>query len=358
MNKYVDKKKKGSIVDFDIEQIELKGFSRSIAEIEWLLLLLVILYYVAPGAEIENSLGVLISIEVFMAFILGFHYVNYDAPQYRWKLALETWVMIIFITWVLWNTGHIDSPLLNLYFLVIICSAITLGKLVTFIEIALVGGSYYFLAIGNGLSYEFAEFTELMTFFGPFVLVAYVTTMLAADVNFGRKMFKTLSEIDEMTSLLNRRSFEPVFEIEAENAVKYTLPLSVMMIDADNLKAVNDAHGHKAGDKLIVTVANAIQECLRTSDIVCRYGGDEFVALLPQMPEGRALEAGERIRKAIESSSFNFGGKTISITVSIGLATYPNNVESVYDLLEMADEMLYRSKEAGRNTVLAYSGSD
>ena len=115
-------KKKSTRVleEFDVEQIELKGFSRSIAEIEWLLLLLVLLYYMSPDARIASPAALLICMEIFGAFILGFHYVNFNLPQFRWKLAIETWVMILFITLVVWNTGSVDSPLLNLYLLVII----------------------------------------------------------------------------------------------------------------------------------------------------------------------------------------------------------------------------------------------
>jgi len=128
-----------------------------------------------------------------------------------------------------------------------------------------------------------------------------------------------------------------------------------MMIDADNLKEVNDKFGHKAGDKLIMTMANAIEDCLRTSDVICRYGGDEFVAMLPQMPASRTLETGERLRVAVENSTFDVDGNAISSTVSIGVATYPDEVGNVFDLLEKADEALYECKRSGRNTVVSYS---
>lgn len=346
---------KDSFNVLDIEQIELKGFSRSVAEIEWLLLLLVILYYVTPGAQIDNPFGFVIAIVAFGSFSLIFHYMNFNSPQRYWKLALETWVMIAFITWVLWNTGSVSSPLLNLYLLVIICSAITLGKLITFLEIALIGAFYFYLASKDNMDYSFAEFTNIMVYFSPFILIAYFTTMLASDVNYGRKMFKALSETDEMTNLLNKRSFSPMFNKAAEIAVKYTHPLSVMMIDADNLKGINDQYGHKAGDRLILTIASTIQDSLRTSDVICRYGGDEFIALLPQLPADRALEAGERLRSAVENTSFDVGGERISCTVSIGIATYPDDVADVNELLDRADETLYLSKKSGRNIVLSYA---
>jgi diguanylate cyclase (GGDEF)-like protein len=106
---------------------------------------------------------------------------------------------------------------------------------------------------------------------------------------------------------------------------------------------------------LIVSIAHAIEECLRTSDIICRYGGDEFVALLPQLPASKAREAGERLRAAVENTTFNMDGKAISSTVCIGIATYPDEVSDVYDLLEKADESLYECKRSGRNNVTSYT---
>ncbi len=280
---------------------------------------------------------------------------NFNLPHFKWKLALETWVMILFISLVVWNTGSVDSPLLNLYLLVIISSSITLGKAVTIAEVALISAVYILLASRSGIEYSLVEYTEFLIFFLPFMLVAYITTMLAADVNYGKEMFKTLSETDEMTGLLNKRSLSPMLHKATEVAIQYSQPLSAMMIDADNLKQVNDTYGHKAGDKLILTIASTIKERLRTSDIICRYGGDEFVALLPQLPSDRAIETAERLRSAIENTSFDVDGQRITTTVSIGIATYPDEVHIAEDLLEKADETLYESKKAGRNMVVNYA---
>jgi len=348
------RQERDSSLDLNIEQIELKGFSRSLTEIEFLLLILVILYYVVPRTAVANPFLMTVSMLVYAVFVLGFNYVNLDTPQYSWKLAIETWIMIGFITWVLWNTGNINSPLLNLYLLVIISSAITLDKITTILEIILIFAFYLFLAVKNSMAYDLAEFSEMIIYFSPFVLVAYITTMLASDVHYGKMMFKALSETDEMTNLLNKRSFIPMYNKAAEVAMKYNQPLSIMMIDADNLKEVNDKYGHKAGDKLIMSIAKTIEDCLRTSDVICRFGGDEFVALLPQLPSDRAKETCERLRSAVENTSFDVDGVSISSTVSIGIATYPDEVGNVFDLLEKADEALYESKRSGRNTVVSF----
>jgi diguanylate cyclase (GGDEF)-like protein len=339
----------------DIEQIELKGFASSIAEIEWLLLLLVIMYYVSPNAVVLYKDSFVMSMVAFTAFVLTFHYVNAQGQQRRWKLALETWVMILFITWVVWNTGGVNSPLSNLYLLAIIISAITLGKIVTILEIILIGSVYFFISQIDDIEFTYQEFSQLMIYFAPFVLVAYITTLLVADLYAGRSMFKALAETDDMTNLLNKRSFMALFTKTAEQADLAREAMSVMMIDADNLKHVNDKYGHQAGDLLITNVANTIVECMRSSDIICRYGGDEFVVMLPRLGAARAKELGDRLCKAVANKSFDSDGQKISTTVSVGLASWPDNVKDVMDLLARADESLYESKRLGRNRVSVYS---
>ncbi|MES2604970.1 MAG: GGDEF domain-containing protein [Pseudomonadota bacterium] len=338
----------------DFEQLELRGFARSIAEIDWLLLLLVMLYYVAPDARIESPMGMVLSMVVFALYVLGFHYLNANSRQTRWKLAVESWVMIVFIAWVVWNTGGITSPLINLYVLAIITSAITLGKVVSLLEIVLIASFYFYIAMKDQSGYTYSQFVQQMLYFAPFVLVAYITTLLASDIHNSKKILKNLAETDDMTGLLNKRSLEVMFKIAAEKAIREKLPMTVMMIDTDNLKQVNDRYGHLAGDALIVTVSRTIVECLRSFDIICRYGGDEFVVVLPNTSADKAMEFGERVRKAVANTSFDVEGAQISTTICVGLATWPSHVEDISTLLARADTSLYACKRSGRNMVLHY----
>lgn len=338
----------------DIEQLELKGFAGSIAEIEWLLLLLIILYYVTPDAQVLHPVGMVASMAAFAAFVLGFHYLNAHARQRRWKLALETWVMILFITWVVWNTGGVDSPLINLYLLVIIISAITLGKIVTLLEILLIGAAYFLIAFHDDRVYGFAEFSRLMLYFSPFVLVAYVTTLLVADLYNGRRLFQALAETDELTGLLNRRSFRPLFDKMAREAQDHRQPLSLVLLDIDNLHAVNEAHGSKHGDRLLIAVAAVLQDAAGSTDILGRHEGDGFMLALPGTSAAKALELGERIRKAIANTSLDVDGSKLDASVSIGLASFPAHVADAALLPDKAAECLWLCQKTGGNRVMHF----
>ena len=347
-------------INMDIEQVELKGFSRSFAELELVLLTLILLYTFAPGAQIENQWIVIQFSLGFAAFMIAFHYLYYYKKETRWKLTIEVWVMIAYITCALWYTGKINSPLLNLYLLVIITSGMTLGKLTTLLVLGLITTIYVYMGIpvlSKG-TFTLEHFSTVMTVFSPYLIVAYLTTILSADLQSARKMFKHLSETDEMTGLMNRRSISEIIINEHNKSVRYNRTYSILMVDADGLKMINDEYGHEAGDKLITTLARTIEGCLRESDSIARYGGDEFVIFLPETNRAHAEEAGERIRKAVEKTSFDMNGNLIKATVSIGVGSYPEDTDSADGALNKADRALYSSKREGRNKVCVTVDSD
>jgi len=128
-----------------------------------------------------------------------------------------------------------------------------------------------------------------------------------------------------------------------------------VMIDCDNLKAVNDTHGHDAGNRLLQHVVRCIREELRGSDVLARFGGDEFIAMLPETDGKGAKEMGERIRRAIEGSTFDARGGDLGTTVSVGVASYPADGGSLDVIMDKADKAMYRAKQQGRNRVVAAS---
>jgi diguanylate cyclase (GGDEF)-like protein len=338
------------------EDEELKGFSRSMAELHWLLLILVILYFFIPIHPIDNTEKLILTMVSYSGFVLMFRYLNFHARESRLKLAIETWAMVSFITLVLWYTGKVDSPLLNLYLLVIIACAITLGKIMTLLEVVLIACCYLYMGYHTYSDALFAAqtFTSLMAKFSPFLLVAYVTSMLAADILQAKKRITLLSQTDDLTGLLNMRAFNLILEKEIARVTRYAQPFTVIMVDIDDLKGINDQHGHTAGSRLIKIVAHSIQECVRTSDVLARYGGDEFVILMAHTSTEHARTAAERIRAAINNTSFDRKGVRIASTVSVGIASFPECVKDAEEVLDKADIALYKSKQCGRNKVTYY----
>ena len=344
--------KNSLIFDPTLSAEELRGFSRTVAEIEWLTVILVLLYQVvfspAPEASAALALGTL----VFGGFVLSFHYLNFYRRESNWKIAVETWVMIAFITYVLSYTGRLESPLVNLYLLVVITTALTLGKVATLLQMALIAACYLWLAppVESGASIG-VYLAGLGAQLAPMILVAYITTMLSSDIRRALLHIKALSETDELTGVLNMRAFTAIAERVSRQSARYNHPYSVVMIDSDSLKAINDEFGHPAGNRMLQMLVQCIQAQLRETDIVARYGGDEFVLLLPETTSTGAEKLAGRIRQRVEAAVLALTDKSVNSTVSIGLASYPEHANELETVMERADQALYTSKSSGKNRV-------
>jgi len=330
---------------------ELRGFFRTVAEIEWLLLILVMLYQVSMGPDQEAVAALSMAMFFYAAFVLAFRYANFYRKETYWKISLETWLMILFITWVLAYTGGPASPLVDLYLLVIITSALTLGKLATLLEMGVIAICYAWLGYRSGvpnmLSLQYG--TLLVTQLAPMLLVAYITTMLSADIRRAFGHMKVLSETDALTGVLNMRAFAGLAERVFHQAKRYARPFSVLMIDSDSLKAVNDKYGHEAGNRLLRIIVQCIQTQLRQSDVLARYGGDEFVLLLPETACSGSVGVAERIRTGIEAAMLTTREVSVKSTVSIGIACFPTHGADLESVMEKADHAMYTSKTQGKN---------
>ena len=163
-----------------------------------------------------------------------------------------------------------------------------------------------------------------------------------------------LTIIDELTEAYNYRYFIQKFQEEKKRAVRYNLPLSIIMVDIDWFKKLNDTYGHETGNIVLKSLARTIKRCVRDVDIFARYGGEEFVVILPQTPQAEAFHIGERIRSQVENQAIDVGaaGK-LKITVSVGVSSYPENGRSEEELISVADEALYQAKGSGKNLVCA-----
>ncbi|MBA2627857.1 MAG: diguanylate cyclase [Gemmatimonadales bacterium] len=166
----------------------------------------------------------------------------------------------------------------------------------------------------------------------------------------GQEKLRHLAETDPLTNTYNRRALTEKLEQEMDRAARYATLLTCMMIDIDNFKQINDTHGHLVGDVILRQLAALLKREQRSPDVVARYGGEEFVVLLPETSITESRNFAERILKRVASYDFGEPGTPVHVTISIGLASYPN--EKVTDgnsLLQLADNHLYRAKSEGRN---------
>jgi len=347
-----------STVTGSIEQEELRGISRTVAEIHWLLLILVLVYLIFSGARHDAETSAAISCGAFFyaALVMAFRYANFYRRETRWKIAIESCAMILFITWVLLFTERLSSPLLNLYLLPVITAALTLGKLTTLAEVGLIAACYIYLG-GMVAADQLATLRFAGAFaaqIAPVLLVAYITTMFSADIRYGLARAKLLAETDELTGLYNLRGFALAANRLFAQSVRHDRATSVLMIDSDNLKGVNDSYGHEAGNRLLRHLATAILAELRFTDVAARYGGDEFIVLLPETPAKGALEVAERIRIRIAGTPLQFDGRSVVSSVSIGVAVYPEDGATLDALASHADGALYVAKQDGRNRTVKF----
>lgn len=216
-----------------------------------------------------------------------------------------------------------------------------------------------------GIAYLFISYyvMELHNLWIPVVL-PIISIVLAFALSFLAKyLIKSrdfeyqykLATIDGLTELYNHRYFQDSLRNQIEISKRYNQPFSLIIVDIDFFKKFNDTYGHQTGDAVLKQVAQTLKKNSRTTDIVCRYGGEEMSIILPNTTAEEALFNANRICKAVAEKEFQFNdSQTGNVTISVGTATYPNNAESAQELIEYADKCLYNAKENGRNRVGKY----
>ncbi len=181
------------------------------------------------------------------------------------------------------------------------------------------------------------------------------TTALVRKLEVQAEMLAKLAAYDELTGLYNRRALFHALETEITRSRRYSHSLSVLMIDVDHFKSINDKRGHAAGDSVLRELACRFRECLRVMDAVGRYGGEEFCIVLPETNLVGAIRAGERVRRIVVDSPFEVGGEPLGVSVSIGVSSFDAAPLLVMpDLIAQADLALLQAKRSGRNRVVAH----
>jgi diguanylate cyclase (GGDEF)-like protein len=313
-------------------------------------LVLAALVLVWSRALVTQLWPVLSLLAAFVVAIVVFRGRRFFPRRTRTRLMIESWSMVIFVTGVLWFTGKSSSPLLNLYLLPIILSALTLGRLVTLLQVAVIFICHLLLAAATPgvdiISPLYAS--QAVGQLAPFLLVAYLTTTLSADITEARERIENLAQTDALTGLYNLRMFNEVWQRVHAAGESDRSPYALLLIDMDKLKDINDSFGHDAGNSAITLVSQCLQRSIRNTDYAARFGGDEFAVLLPGASPEIAEAVVKRVRHNVFKTTLDLRSRMIRCSVSIGVVNYPKDGRDMRELLSMADRKMYRDKELRR----------
>lgn len=191
------------------------------------------------------------------------------------------------------------------------------------------------------------------------LLAAYAATRINFEVMKSDELIKKefrIARTDKLTGLANRHYFEQKLKEEVEYAIKCESVLNVLIFDLDNFKGFNDTYGHLSGDKLLMLFSDIIRQCIRSSDIPVRYGGEEFMILIRDLDIIIAKSVGDRIKRQLEKQRIYLGSNDDrqKMTVSCGVAQYPTHSKNIRDVIEKADQALYHAKSIGKNIVATF----
>ncbi len=335
---------------------EQRVVARAIVEASWLLCVPVLGFAVldrdaVPGPMPLPTAGLT---GCYVAALLVLEQRSRTAGMSPWPSLVRCWLMIAFVTLTLWLLGPAAAPLASLYHVPVIASAVVLGTSATVLNLLLIGLSLLLLTLGRAGAAPLERDLGLVAQYAAMLLVAYFVSRVASDIRHALARVRFIAETDELTRVYNRRAFMRIAVRAHRQARRYQRPYAIVMIDSDNLKAVNDAHGHECGNELLKLTTASIRRELRGTDVAARYGGDEFILLLPETSASGALELSERVRVTVADKGLEVRGLRVGTSVSLGVASFPDHGSDLQSIIDKADQAMYRSKKTGRNRVTLF----
>ena len=335
-----------------------------------ILVLIILLLYFICYLSMGNLLLSTIIASVFLPGLVSFiFFIN--NPEKRKKIASNITIFILFITTyaITLFTGGIESSTVIWIFMypaIMVFMTDIKNATIWFVMSVFSITSLYFikdfkmveLLIGSSPRLE-----RIMDMI--FMTVALFIIIYAVDKSYKKilkKLENTQSKLrilattDPLTELYNRRFFQERAVAEIKRSIRHNKSLTLLMLDLDHFKNINDNFGHKTGDHILKEVSSIFQKALREIDLTGRYGGEEFIMLFPESDKATSVIAAERIRKQIENTDFKYNRESIKLTISIGITEIVEGKKDSLDtLIYRADKALYLSKENGRNRITVWS---
>ncbi len=325
-----------------------------------------------------NSVAVLLLLAVATLFVAfaGDLLRERMAPGHRY--VLQAAGAIVFLGLLTASSGGLSSPFVIGYFLLVGGAAlawegigpvaVALGSGLSYAAIGLLvaigrsadggvttDGAGAAAGVGATGSIEAAQVTWILFVLTSLLLLAYVGTVAGRAQRRARDAALRLSRSDALTGLYNRGAFFAAVEREIKRVERMGRGFCLVMLDLDDLKPVNDTFGHPAGDQILRAITDVVLRTVRATDLAGRYGGDEFVVLLPETDAEGAFVVAEKLRRDIAALSVRVHDRTLRTSVSLGLVAYPDDGQTIEALLSAADAAMYEAKRRGKNQIVGYT---
>jgi diguanylate cyclase (GGDEF)-like protein len=273
---------------------------------------------------------------------------------------MEGTAAIVFITMLVLLTGGPSSPFFFIYLLLVGGASLIASPLVTVILATETAVAYAAAVLSGPLDGTAGReaLARVAINLTALALLSYAGMVIARVQRRTREAAIRLSTVDSLTDLYNRAFLFNSVDREIRRSRRFKRGFCLVMMDLDGLKAINDRYGHYQGDLVLRGVAHVIRSGLRTVDIAARYGGDEFVALLPETDPTGAYVVAEKIRQVASEMSVETGGEHIQTSLSIGVVSFPDDGQTADELMIAADQAMYSSKRLGKNRVVGYADPD
>ena len=332
-------------------------FNRALRVLAWSFILAVMAVVAIGQLWQPVEPEILITLTLAGAFVLMVHEVIPSDSMGGPRILLEASGTIVFLTALVLLTGNAISPFFFIYPLLVGGAALIAKPPVTVALTLETAVAYGIAATAGWLDGDSIRdsLVRVGINIAALVLLVYAGIAIARVQRRTREAAIRLSTIDSMTELYNRGYFFNSVEREMQRSRRFRRGFCLLMMDLDGLKGINDRFGHYQGDLVLRAVANVIRSGLRAVDVPARYGGDEFVALLPETEAPGAYLVAEKIRQGVSALVVESNGQTIPASLSIGLVSFPEDGETADALMIAADQAMYSSKRLGKNRVVGYA---
>ena len=330
-------------------------YQRVVRVVSFMFIVAVLVVASLTGAVDQTGIFLLLAVGMFLIVLFG----DVLPPRAlgRLRRPIEAVATIGFLTILLMLTGGHESPYF-LGFILLLSAASVASAGIGQAVLAVVTSAAYIgavVAVAGPGPLTPAELGRVAFNLVAFSLITYVAGVIGREQRRAREEALRLSRFDALTGMYSRLYFLEEVEQEILRAARSRRPFALLMLDLDGLKAANDRFGHESGDQLLRAVADVVRGDIRSTDVAARYGGDEFVLVLPETDLAGAMLVADKLRVDISRLALPHNGNLIRTSVSIGLVTFPDEGRTSAELLRRADLAMYEAKRRGRDQIVRYA---